>query len=172
MPSFAALKPVPTIFRGSLLLALLGRPATIPAGTILSVTIAGGDLSLIVGDSLTLSALAATDGPVDVSVTWKSEPPTVVKINQTGLLTALAEGTTVITSTSTADTSKNESITVTIALPGSIHWTRQFGTSRADIGNGVATDRSGSIIVTGNTTGGLADSNVGQSDVFVRKYGR
>jgi len=48
-------------------------------------------------------------------------------------------------------------------------WTRQFGTSSKDEAFGVSLDGS-YLYVTGFTEGGLAGSNAGGKDIFVRKY--
>ena len=49
--------------------------------------------------------------------------------------------------------------------------TQQLGTSSADYANGVATDSSANVYVTGYTGGGLdGNSNSGGNDLFVVKY--
>jgi hypothetical protein len=49
-------------------------------------------------------------------------------------------------------------------------WLRQFGTTRNDAGDDVATDRLGNIYVAGQTWGDLAGANAGPYDAFVAKY--
>jgi len=50
-------------------------------------------------------------------------------------------------------------------------WTKQLGTSSSDSGNGVTTDSSGNIYVTGSTKGGLdGNTNSGETDIFLVKY--
>ena len=50
-------------------------------------------------------------------------------------------------------------------------WTKQLGTSSLDSGNGVTTDSSGNIYVTGLTYGGLdGNTNSGETDIFLVKY--
>ena len=50
-------------------------------------------------------------------------------------------------------------------------WTKQLGTSSDDRGNGVTTDSSGNIFVTGYTWGGLdGNTNSGFTDIFLVKY--
>ena len=54
---------------------------------------------------------------------------------------------------------------------GTKQWTKQLGTSSSDYANGVATDSSGNVYVSGLTGGGLdGNSNSGSSDLFVVKY--
>jgi len=54
---------------------------------------------------------------------------------------------------------------------GTKQWTKQMGTSSTDLANGVATDPSGNVYVTGGTYGGLdGNTNAGNSDLFVVKY--
>ena len=54
---------------------------------------------------------------------------------------------------------------------GTKQWTKQLGTSSSDSGNGVTTDSSGNIYVTGYTNGGLdGNTNSGYGDIFLVKY--
>jgi len=54
---------------------------------------------------------------------------------------------------------------------GTKQWTKQLGTSSDDEGNGVTTDSSGNIYVTGYTNGGLdGNTNSGSYDIFIVKY--
>jgi hypothetical protein len=53
---------------------------------------------------------------------------------------------------------------------GNHRWTRQFGTSNADVAAGIATDGNGNVYATGSTTGALEGSNAGSSDAFIRSY--
>ena len=54
---------------------------------------------------------------------------------------------------------------------GTKQWTKQLGSSGRDSANGVATDSSGNVYVTGGTKGGLdGNTNTGASDIFVVKY--
>jgi len=54
---------------------------------------------------------------------------------------------------------------------GTKQWTKQLGTSSSDGGNGVTTDSSGNIYVTGYTDGGLdGNTSSGYNDIFLVKY--
>ena len=54
---------------------------------------------------------------------------------------------------------------------GSKQWTRQLGSSSRDSANGVATDSSGNIYVTGTTYWELdGNTSAGKADLFVVKY--
>ena len=71
------------------------------------------------------------------------------------------------------DSAGNVSNTIDItAFTINITWagTKQLGTSGEDVANGVATDSSGNVYVTGYTQGGLDCTNAGSYDLFVVKY--
>jgi len=54
---------------------------------------------------------------------------------------------------------------------GTKQWTKQLGSSGWDWGNGVTTDSSGNIYVTGYTNGGLdGNTNSGYGDIFLVKF--
>jgi len=53
---------------------------------------------------------------------------------------------------------------------GSSKFAILFGSTSDDVGNGVATDSSGNVYVTGYTQGGLDGTNAGSNDLFVVKY--
>jgi len=52
---------------------------------------------------------------------------------------------------------------------GTLSWSKQFGTTGTDYGNGIAIDGSGNIYVGGDTTGVLGKSNAGYFDAYLAK---
>ena len=61
--------------------------------------------------------------------------------------------------------------TTSIGFQTTSPWTKQPGTWSSDHGNGVTTDSSDNIYVTGSTEGGLdGNINIGKRDIFLIKY--
>ena len=65
------------------------------------------------GDKLQLSASVLPEGSPQ-GVTWSSSNAEVALVDEAGLVTAIAEGTAVVTATSSADSSKFASCTITV----------------------------------------------------------
>lgn len=53
---------------------------------------------------------------------------------------------------------------------GELLWTRQFGTSSADVAQSITTDGSGNVYITGYSAGAPSSSYYGNHDVFITKY--
>jgi hypothetical protein len=53
---------------------------------------------------------------------------------------------------------------------GKQQWIQQFGSSVTDVSNGIATDSSGNIYLTGSTSGNLEGQNAGREDTWFAKY--
>lgn len=88
---------------------------TPPAIPITDVQIVGGDTSLKTGAERTFTAkvLPAT---APQTVTWSASPTGILSVDaSTGKVTALKEGKAILTATSTVDSQKSGSITVTVA---------------------------------------------------------
>ena len=83
-------------------------------GYVPTVTIDGGDRTLVLGEPLTLTATVTNRAGATNLVTWTSSDETVAAIDATGIVTTAAEGPTQITATSTSDPSKSDTITLTI----------------------------------------------------------
>ena len=65
----------------------------------------------------------------------------------------------------------NDIFVVKYNSSGTKQWTKQLGTLRSELAEGVATDSSGNVYLTGYTYGGLDGyTNAGNRDLFVVKY--
>ena len=79
-----------------------------------SVTFEKDEMTLSVGATAPLVAKVLPENATDPSVTWTSSDKTVATVNNSGMVTALKVGTTVITATSNADGLKAATCTVTV----------------------------------------------------------
>lgn len=98
-----------------LLLAAVTACNTAPTG-VTSVEILGGDRSLEPGAETVLTAYVTASAGHATTVTWSSSDAAVAAVSNDGLVTAVAEGSATITATSVADTSKSDSITVSVEV--------------------------------------------------------
>ena len=83
--------------------------------TIQSVTFASRPSSLKVGETFQLSVNVSPENAPDKSVTYTSGNTSVATVGSTGLITAKAAGTTIITAASVADPDKKVSFTLTVS---------------------------------------------------------
>ena len=94
------------------------------------VSITQGDQELEVGKTVQLIAVVEPEDATNKNVTWSSNNETVAKVSETGLVTAVAEGTATITVT-TEDGNKTAAITVTVVEPTiPSDWTLQLRCQR------------------------------------------
>jgi len=83
-----------------------------------SVSIDGGDRTMEIGDEDQLTARVRPTGATNKNVRWRSSDPSVVTVDDDGNITAVGEGTAVITVT-TEDGDLEDEITITV-VPGAI----------------------------------------------------
>jgi len=70
-----------------------------------------------------------------------------------------------------SNSGRTDAFVIKFNSSGTKQWTKKLGTWQNDLANGVATDSSGNVYVTGDTYGGLdGNTNAGNSDLFVVKY--
>jgi len=70
-----------------------------------------------------------------------------------------------------SNSGRTDAFVIKFNSSGTKQWTKQMGTSSSDLANGVATDPSGNVYVTGGTYGGLdGNTSAGYNDLFVVKY--
>ncbi|TVR97544.1 MAG: hypothetical protein EA416_00530, partial [Trueperaceae bacterium] len=144
--------------------------ATPSGSSVTSVSIDGGDRTVVVDDALTLTATVVTEGGASDALTWESSDEAVAVIDGAGSVTILTVGVVDVSATSTVDPSVRDTVTLTVDPLGVLAWTRQFGTSSDDESRGVATDASGNVYVVGFTDGVLEGDGAGGVDAFIRSF--
>ncbi|MBC7895690.1 MAG: Ig-like domain-containing protein, partial [Cytophagaceae bacterium] len=88
---------------------------TVSALAVRSVSVSPQSLSLQIGQTATAVATVDRDAGVAGTVTWASNNAAVATVNATsGLITAVAAGTAVISATSTVDNTKSSALAVTV----------------------------------------------------------
>ncbi|HET9028395.1 MAG TPA: Ig-like domain-containing protein [Trueperaceae bacterium] len=82
--------------------------------SVTSVTIVGGDFSLLPAETETLLVDVVVVDGADAAVEWTSSDDTVATVDASGVVTAVAPGAATITATSTFDNTKSDSVTATV----------------------------------------------------------
>ena len=82
--------------------------------TITSVTLNISEVTLPVGGSIGATATVVTEGFAPKTLTWTSSDEAVAKVDASGNITAVAAGSATITATSTFDSTKKATISVTV----------------------------------------------------------
>ncbi|MFA5569651.1 MAG: Ig-like domain-containing protein [Trueperaceae bacterium] len=100
----------------TLLLTLIVAACS-PAPSVTSVTTTLGSTSIMVNDTTQADATVVVAGGASQNVTWASSNTAVATVNSAGLVTGVGAGTTKITATSTTDTTKSGSATLTVTSP-------------------------------------------------------
>ena len=86
--------------------------------TVNSVTVSPASATLDPNGTQQLTAnVDATPASADKSVTWSSSNPSVATVSESGLVTAVAQGTATITATSNLDNTKSGTCSVTVNAP-------------------------------------------------------
>lgn len=98
----------------ALLLTVLLTGASCNGPEIVSVTIAEGNRSLLVGEELALSATVVAVGGASDAVMWSSSDAGVASVSATGVVSGVAVGSASITAASVFDGSKSDSIAVSV----------------------------------------------------------
>ena len=80
-----------------------------------SVKLSSSSLTMYKGNTAKLTASVEPFGVTPDTVTWTSSNDAVATVSATGLVTAIAEGSAIITATSDKDTTKSASCTVTVS---------------------------------------------------------
>jgi len=104
--------------KASVLALLILVSACTPPATSITVSInPSGPQTLLIGNTLQLSAIVSNTS--NTAVTWISSNNAVADVNQSGLVSAKTIGSATITARSVADTSKTASVSVGVVSAGS-----------------------------------------------------
>ena len=137
------------------LVVLFAGCGTTATPSVVKVTIVGGNVSMDVGATKTLTADVSVLGGAAKTVTWKSDSTTIASVNSSnGTVTAKAVGKAKITATSTVDKTKSSTITVSVQ-PASPPTVNSFTASPASIDEGATTTLSWDV--SGASTYSLSD---------------
>ena len=102
----------------SVVLNLDGGGGTPVTPIVNSVTVSPASVTLDPNDTQQLTATVdATPASADKSVTWTSSNPSVATVSESGLVTAVAQGTATITATSNLDNTKSGTCNITVNAP-------------------------------------------------------
>ncbi|MBR1715007.1 MAG: Ig-like domain-containing protein [Treponema sp.] len=93
-----------------------------------------GDDAVTKDDTITLTATVTTQYCAPSTVTWTSSDESVATVSDSGVVTGVAAGEATITATSTFDTSKSDSITVSVTEVKSAKATWLDNTSASFVG--------------------------------------
>jgi uncharacterized protein YjdB len=115
----------------------------------LSVSIAERAVNVNPGSTTTLTAVVLADPGVNTAVTWSSASGSVATISQLGVVTGVAQGTSLITATSVADPSRRDTVTVRVVprLAGTWTASRLGGPLYEDIVSVASIDASTTYVV-------------------------
>lgn len=137
---------------------------------VVAVGIDQPDATLLVGETVTITATVEVEGDASRSVVWSSSDSDIASIDALGRLQGHAPGTSTIRATSSADDTKFDTVVATVVpAPGSVLWAQQVGSALSDVPNDVALDQAGNALIVGHTSGDLGGTNLGSTDAFVLK---
>ena len=108
---------------------LVGSSNERPSAAVTSVTLDKISSSLLIGETLQLTAIVNPGTATNKAVSWSSDNTTVAEVNADGLVTAKAEGTATITVT-TVDGGKTATCTINVSPLQARTW---WGTGRVTI---------------------------------------
>ncbi|MCA0375164.1 MAG: Ig-like domain-containing protein [Gemmatimonadetes bacterium] len=85
-----------------------------PVAQVNAVTVTPTSASVVVGNTVQLSATVTVQGTLPTTVTWRSSNPSVASVNVNGVVSGMATGSATITALATADTTKKATAALTI----------------------------------------------------------
>jgi hypothetical protein len=108
-------RPASTLILLAALVAFLAACTQSVEPNVSSVAIVGGNRTVPLGTTAVLTPQVVVQGGAATTVSWTSSVPGVVSVSTGGVVSALVEGTSIVTATSTVDPTKSASVTVTAA---------------------------------------------------------
>ena len=122
------------------------------------VTVAPATLALEPGQQFTIGASVQADAGVSTSVTWRTSNAAVATVSGSGQVSAIANGTAVVTAVSVADTLRRASASVTVqTVPRVVSVSVSPGTSQ------IVTGQTVQLLPTVVVTGGASQTVTYQS---------
>lgn len=88
-----------------------------PSASVTGVTISGAKTSLVLGETMQLTASVTVTGDAAKTVTWSTSAAAKATVSSSGLVTAKGLGDVTVTATSTVDSSKSASVTFKVVAP-------------------------------------------------------
>ena len=110
---------------------------TVSPAKVESVTLNVHDMTLTVGDSQTLTATVLPDQTTNRTVTWQSSADDVVSVTNEGKVTALAEGTAIITALAADGSGASDKCTITVERVRASSINIEPTTATVDKGKGI-----------------------------------
>lgn len=136
---------------------------TVPVATI---TLSATNIELGIGGTRGLSATISPSNETNKAVTWSSSNAAVATVNANGVITAIAEGTAIITATATDGSGVSASCTVTVkpALVSSIRLSATNVTLDVDDSYQLTATVKPSNVGNKNVTWSSSDANIATVD--------
>ena len=113
--TITALSAADTAKRATVSIGVASRPV--------AIVIMQTQLTLGLGQSAGLTAQVTGDPNISLGVTWSSANLSVATVSANGLVTAVGQGTTVITATAQADMSRRATLSVVVSARLATSWT-------------------------------------------------
>ena len=143
----------------------IGGIGTLATVSVTSVSLNKSSLDLTVGGTATLIATVLPDNADNKRVTWTSSKPSVATVSSSGVVTAVAEGSAVITVT-TSDGGYTASCNVTVKNSAP-EPKLSVSTKRLDFGNQIKfTQESKNITITNSGTGTLQITSISKTNNY------
>jgi len=153
----------------------LSTPSTTEAGGTTTFTVnldsqPLADVTISVDSSDTREGIVSINSLIFTNINWNT-PQTVTVTGVDDKIADASQKYSVILGSVNSSDSLYNGVALSDINITNIGWTKQFGSPEPDWGNGIATDSSGNVYVTGNTSGSLdGHTNAGEKDIFVIKY--